>query len=52
MLKPGKVKDARRRARNQQRRALRVFGAQTTTAKVIPDRRKKLIKRAETKDEY
>jgi hypothetical protein len=42
-----KIKDIRRRARNFQQRTKK----SSVTTKVIPDRRKKLIQRAERQDD-
>jgi hypothetical protein len=42
-----KIKDIRRRARNLQQRTKKL----SVTTKVIPDRRKKLIRRAERQDD-
>ena len=50
MHRQHKGKDARRRARKAQQRAIQA-GAPSTVARVIPDRRSKLLKRAERHDQ-
>lgn len=46
MQRINKVKDAKRRARKHQQKTVSI----TTTARIVPDKRKKLIKRAERRD--
>ena len=46
MQRMNKVKEAKRRARQHQHKTVRI----QTTAKVVPDRRQKLLERSKRKD--
>lgn len=50
MIRNFKLKDAKRRARRQQQKAIHACGIAITATKVIPDKRKKLKDRAERID--
>lgn len=50
MKRDFKSKDAKRRARKQQQKAIHAFGVAITAMRVVPDQRKKLRNRAERFD--